>query len=314
MQKIAAIDTHTGGEPTRVVFAGCPDLGGGPMRERADRLQGRGDWFRQALIREPRGCDWIVGAALQTPTSTESTAGVIFFNNAGCLGMCGHGLIGVVEAMAYRALIAQGTHRFETPAGMVTATLHDNRDVSFENVESYRLHKDVEVQLAGDESITGDVAYGGNWFFLAAVESLAGASTDELSGRCRAIREALGAQHVCGANGAEIDHIELFAPPTNNNRAESRNFVLCPGGQYDRSPCGTGTSAKLACLAADGRLAPGARWRQESIVGSVFEATYALSPNGVAPTITGRAFVTGEVTFILDDDDPFRFGIAAGGR
>jgi 4-hydroxyproline epimerase len=309
MQTIDVLDTHTGGEPTRIVFDGGPDLGGGSMAERAENLSQSGDWLRKALIREPRGSDWMVGALVQEPCDARCMAGVIFFNNAGYLGMCGHGLIGVVEALAYRGRIGPGEHQFETPVGEVSATLHEDRRVSISNVESYRWRKDVEIEVPHVGTVTGDIAYGGNWFFLSAVSHLDPSEIESLTVRCQRIRDALQEQRLGGADGAEIDHIELFAPASDPAIANSRNFVLCPGGQYDRSPCGTGTSAKLACLAADGKLQPGELWRQESIIGSVFEGRFSGSPNGVTPVITGRAFLTGETRCLLVEDDPFRHGI-----
>ena len=309
MRTIDVLDTHTGGEPTRIVMGGGPDLGTGSMAERVENVPSCGDWLRTALILEPRGSDWMVGALLQEPCDARCVAGVIFFNNAGCLGMCGHGLMGVVEALAYRQRITPGEHQFETPAGVGSATLHEDRSVSISNVESFRWRKDVELEVPHEGTVTGDIAYGGNWFYLSAVSHLDPSEIDVLTVRCQRIRVALREQGHCGTSGAEIDHVELVAPPCDPAIVSSRNFVLCPGGQYDRSPCGTGTSAKLACLAADGLLRPGELWRQESIIGSVFEGRFSNSQGGVTPVITGRAFLTGETTCLLDEDDPFRNGI-----
>ncbi len=309
MRTIDVLDTHTGGEPTRIVIRGGPDLGAGSMAERAERLLNCGDWLRKSLIFEPRGSDWMVGALLQEPCDDNCVAGVIFFNNTGYLGMCGHGLIGVVSALAYQERIRPGEHQFETPVGVVSATLHEDGRVSIRNVESFRWRKDVEVDVPHEGTVTGDIAYGGNWFFLSAVSDLDPSEIETLTVRCQRIRDALRDKGLGGADGAEIDHVELFSPASDPAIANSRNFVLCPGGQYDRSPCGTGTSAKLACLAADGKLQPGELWRQESIIGSVFEGRFSSSPNGVMPVITGRAFLTGETTCLLDEDDPFRHGI-----
>ncbi|SRR6056297_74870 len=309
MQTIEAMDTHTGGEPTRIVFAGAPELGGGSMAERQQRLASEHDWLRTALILEPRGCDWIVGALLQVPCDPAAVAGVIFFNNTGYLGMCGHGLIGVVAALAHRGQIEAGEHRFETSVGEVTATLHEDGAISINNVESYRWRENVSVEVPGEGTVTGDIAWGGNWFFLAAVEQLDAGDKLRLTQRCLRIDAALRQQGIGGRDGAKIDHIELCGPPSDAFRANGRNFVLCPGGQYDRSPCGTGTSAKLACLAAAGKLQPGEVWRQESIIGSLFEAHYAVSPGGILPTIKGRAFVTAESRFVIDPNDPLRWGL-----
>ncbi|WP_068131749.1 proline racemase family protein [Roseimaritima ulvae] len=314
LRAIDAIDTHTGGEPTRIVFAGGPDLGQGPMLQRMHSLRRDADWLRTALILEPRGSAWIVGALLQPSCDPDCAAGVIFFNNRGYIGMCGHGLIGVVAALAYRGRIQPGTHRFETVVGEVTATLHDDQSVSIKNVASYRWREQVSVQVPGEGTVCGDIAYGGNWFFLVDTPGVDPAELESLSARCRRIHAALRDQGIVGADGSEIDHIELFGPPSDPQLADGRNFVLCPGGEYDRSPCGTGTSAKLACLAAAGKLQVGEVWRQESIIGSVFAGRYTPAPQGpvehaVIPTITGRAFVTAETRFVLDPQDPLRLGI-----
>jgi 4-hydroxyproline epimerase len=309
IRTLDVLDTHTGGEPTRIVIRGGPDLSSGSMAERVEELRNDGDWLRRSLILEPRGSDWMVGALLEEPCDANCVAGVIFFNNTGYLGMCGHGLIGVVAALAHQERIAPGEHRFETPVGVVSATLHEDRRVSINNVESFRWRKDVEVEVPHEGTVTGDIAYGGNWFFLSAVAHLDPSDIESLIVRTTRIRDALLEQHIGGVDGAEIDHVELFAPASDPAVADSRNFVLCPGSQYDRSPCGTGTSAKLACLAADGKLKPGELWRQESIIGSLFEGRFSNSPNGISPVITGRAFLTGEFTCLLDEDDPFRHGI-----
>jgi 4-hydroxyproline epimerase len=303
------IDSHTAGEPTRTVIRGAPDLGTGNMAQRLELLRSRHDWLRQSVVLEPRGCDWLVGALLQPPTDPASATGVIFFNNVGYLGMCGHGLIGVVATLHHLGRIGPGVHRLETPAGCVTARLRADKSVSVTNVLSYRHRQHVSLHVPAEGTILGDVAYGGNWFFLASADRIDPLDLPRLLLRTRRIREALGRQGVRGRDGAEIDHIELVGPPSDPAQADSRNFVLCPGGEYDRSPCGTGTSAKLACLAADGRLAAGQVWRQESILGTVFEGTYETAAGGVVPTITGRAYVTAHGTCLLDEDDPFAHGI-----
>lgn len=309
MTRLKYIDSHTGGEPTRVVIAGAPDLGSGSMEERKRCLAAEHDWLRRCLILEPRGSDWLVGCLLQPPVGPKSEAGVIFFNNTGYLGMCGHGLIGVVETLAHEKRIEVGTHQFETPAGPVSATLHEDGTVSITNVESFVYRKNVDVTLPGGRTVQGDIAYGGNWFFLAEEAKVQAGDLTRLWTRAKEIRHALDDQGITGAAGAVIDHIELFGPPSSAETADSRNFVLCPGGEYDRSPCGTGTSAKLACLAAKQLLAPGETWRQESIIGSVFTGTYQPASNGILPTIRGRAFVTGRSECLLDPRDDFRFGI-----
>jgi 4-hydroxyproline epimerase len=313
MPRIRTVDSHTAGEPTRVVLSGGPSLGRGSLTARLHRLATEHDHFRSAVVNEPRGSDVMVGALLVKPADPDCAAGVIFFNNIGYLGMCGHGTIGVVATLAHLGRIQPGEHRIETPVGVVRATLHPDGKVTVENVVSFRHRAGVAVEVPGFGTVTGDVAWGGNWFFL--VEhppcDLTLENRDALTEFAWTIRLALRAQGITGAQGEEIDHVELFvAAPAPG--IDSRNFVLCPGKAYDRSPCGTGTSAKLACLAADGKLAPGQIWRQEGILGTCFEASYRTlngSPQQVIPSITGSAFITSESKLILHPDDPFSAGI-----
>src|SRR5436190_4147002 len=305
MQKIRVIDSHTEGEPTRVALDGGPDLGRGPLSERSARFQREFDRYRSAVVNEPRGSDVYVGALLVPPVDPEAATGVIFFNNVGTLGMCGHGTIGLVTTLAHLGRIKPGEHRIETPVGTVTAELHGDGSVSVNNVSSYRLAKGVTV-----DGISGDIAWGGNWFFLVNEQrtDLDLANAERLTELTWSIRRALDRDGITGANGAVIDHVELFGPPHRKD-ADSRNFVLCPGKAYDRSPCGTGTSAKLACLYADGKLKEGQVWRQESIVGSLFEGSVKIVEGNVRPTIRGRAYVNAESTLIVNDEDPFAWGI-----
>jgi 4-hydroxyproline epimerase len=310
IERVSVIDTHTGGEPTRVVIAGGPDLGSGSMAERQAIFREKHDRFRSAVVNEPRGSDVMVGAILLPPVDPRSVAGVIFFNNIGYLGMCGHGTIGVGVALAHLGRIGPGTHQLETSVGPVAITLEDPNTVSIDNVESYRLTRSVAVDVPGLGTYKGDIAWGGNWFFLINDhgEKLSVDNVDRLTDVTWRIRQTLIAQGITGAAGAEIDHIELFGPPTAPG-ADSKNFVLCPGKAYDRSPCGTGTSAKLACLVADGKLADGQTWRQESIIGSVFEGSARIAGDRVLPRIRGRAYVNAESTLIIDPADPFAQGI-----
>jgi 4-hydroxyproline epimerase len=315
MSPIRVIDSHTAGEPTRVVISGGPRLGSGTVAERLQRFAAKHDRFRSAVVNEPRGSDVMVGALLMKPSNPECATGVIFFNNVGYLGMCGHGTIGVVATLAHLKRIKPGEHRVETPVGVVRATLHHDGRVTVENVDSYRHRKDVTVNVPGFGSVTGEVAWGGNWFFLAERPpfDLTLKNRDALTEYAWAIRCALRDQGITGAAGEEIDHVELFVPAPSAH-VDSRNFVLCPGKAYDRSPCGTGTSAKLACLAADGKLAPGQTWRQEGILGTTFEGSYRLrngSAGAVIPSITGSAFITSESKLILQPGDPFPAGITS---
>ncbi|YCH26477.1 proline racemase family protein [Pseudomonas sp. D2-5] len=350
MKRIEVIDSHTGGEPTRLVIAGFPDLGTGSMAERKQLLASEHDHWRAAAVLEPRGSDVLVGALLCEPVDPAACAGVIFFNNTGYLGMCGHGTIGLVVSLAHMGRIGPGVHKIETPVGTVEATLHGDRSVSVRNVPSYRYRQGVELQVPGYGLVQGDIAWGGNWFFLIAEhgQRIAGDNVEALSAYTYAVQKALEDQGIRGEDGGLIDHIELFAEheqpggsqpsvasaeeagreltkkrsllavnehfsPVPNAAAslpaDSRNFVLCPGKAYDRSPCGTGTSAKLACLAADGKLQPGETWRQASVIGSLFEGSYQWLGDKVIPTIRGRAHISAEATLLLDSDDPFAWGI-----
>jgi 4-hydroxyproline epimerase len=306
------IDSHTEGEPTRLIIEGGPPLGRGPLAKRRERFATAFDQVRRLVVNEPRGFDALVGALLCEPDDPSCAAGLIFFNNVGYLGMCGHGTIGAAATLAHLGRIGPGRHRFETPVGVVGVELIDRNRAIVENVESFRHLKGVRVEVEGLGVVTGDVGWGGNWFFLTenAPCRVHGANIEILTRAARDIRLALRAQGVRGTDGAEIDHIEIFGPPEASD-ADSRNFVLCPGGAYDRSPCGTGTSAKLACLAADGKLAPGRRWIQESVIGSRFEASYQPGAAGrILPRIGGRAFVVSEANLVDDPDDPFRYGVA----
>ena len=310
IRRIKVIDSHTGGEPTRVVISGGPDLGDGPLPDRIERFRSEYDAFRCAVVHEPRGSDAIVGALLCTPVDDSCVTGVIFFNSVAYLGMCGHGTIGVVATLAYMKRIGVGSHRIETPVGVVVAHLDKEGKVEVANVPSYRLATNVMVEVPGFGPVTGDVAWGGNWFFLVKEhrEELELENLDRLMEFTLAVRESLGRAGISGSDGHEVDHVELFAP-SKLAGVNSKNFVLCPGRAYDRSPCGTGTSAKLACLVADGKLSEGQVWRQESIVGSVFEGRVKVIDNVVHPRIKGSAFITAESDLILDERDPFATGI-----
>jgi len=282
------------------------------MRDRIARFADEFDHVRKMAILEPRGSDAIVGALLCEPTRDDCAAGVLFFNNRGYLGMCGHGSIGVAVTLAYLGKIGLGESRLETPVGVVSVNLVDENTVTVENVSSYRYRRDVTVDVPELGMVTGDIAWGGNWFFLCKTSPFPINLDNEraLSDAALRVQNALWNQGITGRDDGEIDHVEFFADAEASD-ADSRNFVLCPGGAYDRSPCGTGTSAKLACLADDGVLSPGADWIQESIIGSRFVARYALNASGeIIPSITGRAFICADSTLIQQGDDPFRNGIS----
>lgn len=308
---IHVIDSHTEGEPTRLVLDGFPDLGNGGMAERLALLRDEYDDWRKAVILEPRGNDILVGALLCSPQNPKATAGVIFFNNEGYLGMCGHGTIGLMASLHYLGLAAVGEHLVETPVGDVTTIIHEDGSVSIKNVPSYRYRHNVVVEVPELGPVTGDIAWGGNWFFLVN-QTFTDIKLDQvqaLSEISLAIMRALEANHITGKDGQQIDHIELFQPHAS---ADSQNFVMCPGGAYDRSPCGTGTSAKLACLAADGKLAEGDVWQQASVIGSLFQGSYErVDADVIIPTIRGNAYICADNTLLIDANDPFKWGIVA---
>lgn len=303
--EMQVIDSHTEGEPTRLVVAGGPPLGNGSLSERKALFARDFDHYRVLAANEPRGYDAVVGALLCEPVDSSCAAGLIFFNNTGYLGMCGHGTIGAAVTLAHMGCIAPGEHRFETPVGVVSVHLRSANEATIQNVESQVFRRDVAIDVPGLGRIVGDVAWGGNWFFLCHSTpcELTLQNIGELTRQAEAVKAVLVRQGITGRDGAEIDHIEFFGPAVAAD-AHSRNFVLCPGGAYDRSPCGTGTSAKLACLAAAGKLQPGQTWVQESVIGSRFEASYQATEHGVIPSITGRAYVTAEARLIADPADP----------
>ena len=306
-RRLQVVDSHTGGEPTRIVVGGGPELAGDLARQLAEFRSGH-DELRGALINEPRGSDVLVGGLLRPGVSTGATAGILFFNNVGYLGMCGHGTIGLVTTLEHLGRIAPGEHLIDTPVGPVRARLHDSGEVSVRNVPAFRQQQGLRLTVPGLGEVSGDVAWGGNWFFICEDHGLTvdAGNLPALLAAGSAIQERLQACGIRGGGGALIDHVELCGP---SSVADSRNFVLCPGGAYDRSPCGTGTSAKMACLFAKGKLRAGQAWRQESVIGSRFVGQVRETPGGLIPTLRGRAFVTAEGELVLDDADPFVHGI-----
>ena len=310
MRRVTVIDSHTGGEPTRVVVSGGPELGNDSLANRLARFKNDHDDFRRAIVNEPRGSEAVIGALLCAPVNQSCVTGIIFFDRAGYLGMCGHGTIGAVTTLAHLNRIGPGLHRIETPVGIVVAHLDENGTVEVANVPSYRLAANITIEVPGIGLVRGDIAWGGNWFFLVNEHSqeLEFGNIDRLLDFTLRVREALARAGVKGSDGHEIDHVELFGP-SRLPGVNSKNFVLCPSKTYDRSPCGTGTSAKLACLFADGALKEGDVWKQESIVGSVFEGSIKVVDNVVHPHIKGSAFITAEADLIIDARDPFAMGI-----
>jgi len=324
MKRISFLDSHTGGEPTRLITSLPFDLGTGSVAEKLSTLKKDHDDFRTTVLNEPRGSDVLVGAYLVPPADPTCQFGVIYFNNVGYLGMCGHGTIGLIASLAYLGKVQPGVIRVETPVGVVEATLHNPpltplgeglgvrggeypNKVSVQNIPAYRHLTHVPVTVDG-KTVHGDVAYGGNWFFLCHDHGLEVnmQNIEALTEFSWRVREQFTANGITGANDAEVDHVELFA---STPEADSKSFVLCPGKAYDRSPCGTGTSAKLACLYGEGKLQVGQIWKQQSVVGSIFEGSIQIQDNRIIPTITGEAWVMSEGTILVDERDPFGSGI-----
>ncbi|GGN18504.1 MULTISPECIES: proline racemase family protein [Marinomonas] len=306
------IDSHTEGEPTRVIVSGGPDLGSGSLAERAKVLATEHKDFYRSVVAEPYGQEAMVGVMLVEPVDPTCVAGVIYFDAAAVIGMCGHGTIGVAATLAHMGKIGMGTHKIETPVGVVEVTLSDTNTVTVKNVASHRLHKDVSLEIEGIGTVSGDVAYGGNWFFIVdkSPVPVVPSNIRNLTDVSIKIREAIEAKQLTGTDGGIIDHIVLYGPALNKN-GHSRNFVLCPDNAYDRSPCGTGSSARLACLAADKRLAPGEEIIQESTIGSSYRLSYQQVTNdSIIPNITGQAFVTKEATLMMNPNDPLKNGIS----
>ncbi|QDU98550.1 proline racemase family protein [Lignipirellula cremea] len=312
MQSIQAIDSHTVGEPTRVVIEGGPPRQGAVLADWISHLRTEQDDFRRAVANEPRGSEALVGALLYEPFDPTCDVGVVYFNNVGWLNMCVHGTIGLVVTLQHLGRLSQGRCRIETPVGNISGLLEAKDRVTVQNVACRRSQRSLVIDVPGYGQISGDVAWGGNWFFLVDdhQQHVQYDNLERLKHCAWSIRRTLEREGIAGDDRGEIDHILLFAPPTRDD-ADSKNFVLCPGGAYDRSPCGTGLSAKLACLVADGQLQPGQIWRQESILGSVFEGTVLVEGGKLTPCITGSAHLSAEVKLLFDPDDPFRHGIPA---
>ncbi|KLU04789.1 4-hydroxyproline epimerase [Rhodopirellula islandica] len=304
--RVKVLDSHTGGEPTRMVIDLEDTLAGPTMADRRLHLRQKFARLGAPIVNEPRGNDIIVGAWICQPVDPSCFAGVVFFNNVGVLQMCGHATIGVIATLAWQGKLTPGIHRMETPVGIIEVELHsDGKTVSFENVPSRRYQAAVRVKVSSSTSlandfVTGDIAYGGNWFYLVDDHGLdlELCNVDQLMAATLSIKAALREQGITGEGGAEIDHVELVGPSAH---ADAKNFVLCPGNAYDRSPCGTGTSAKVACLAAAGKLNVGQTFRQESITGSCFDASYRLDESGdVIARLTGSAEVIAETTLLFE--------------
>ena len=307
---VEVIDSHTGGEPTRGVVNGWPQPEGKTLSERVCFMKENQEHLRTGAICEPRGHNAIVGALLTPPENPESLTGVIFFNDVGYIGMCGHAMIGTVETLRHLGKLNSHKALIDTPVGTVSIEIGDDGNVTVANVPSYLYMGDAEVYVEGLGQVRGDVAWGGNWFFLVNNQGpeLTMSNIDFLMSSTKKIRQALIDSGITGEDGAVVDHIEFFGDPVHPD-AHSKNFVLCPGNAYDRAPCGTGTSAKLACLYAKGKLQVGQEWIQESITGSLYKCWLEDIDGVITPFVTSRAHITAESTQYFSEEDDFCWGI-----
>jgi 4-hydroxyproline epimerase len=312
--RLRVIDSHTIGEPTRVVIdeslvAGL-DLGLGSVRERRDRFRDRYDHVRSALVGDPRGTNAMVGVILVPPADPSCRFGAFYVNRVGYLDMCGHATIGLAVTLGSQGIIEPGSFRLETPAGVVGVMWHGGGAASFECVPPRRIAKGLALACDDGSRVTGDVATSGLWFFICRDHGLAvePAAIPALTERAWSIRRALEARGITGDGGEVIDHVVLLGPPREPGN-DGRAFVLCPDGAFDRSPCGTGTSALVGCLLDDGILAEGRTWRQESVLGGVYEARIRREQGVAVPTVRGRAWLTAETTLHFAADDPYRIGL-----
>jgi 4-hydroxyproline epimerase len=312
--RLRVIDSHTIGEPTRVVIdeslvAGL-DLGMGSVRERRDRFRDRYDHVRSALVGDPRGTNAMVGVILVPPADPSCRFGAFCVNRVGYLDMCGHATIGLAVTLGSQRIIEPGSFRLETPAGVVGVMWHGGGAASFECVPPRRIAKGLALACDDGSRVTGDVATSGLWFFICRDHGLAvePAAIPALTERAWSIRRALEARGITGDGGEVIDHVVLLGPPHEPGN-DGRAFVLCPDGAFDRSPCGTGTSALVGCLLDDGILAEGRTWRQESVLGGVYEARIRREQGVAVPTVRGRAWLTAETTLHFAADDPYRIGL-----
>jgi 4-hydroxyproline epimerase len=312
--QLRVLDSHTIGEPTRLVIdewcAASLDLGTGSVRQRRDVFRERYDHLRRAIVADPRGVEAMVGVVLVPPTDPSCDLGAIYFNRVGYLDMCGHATIGLAVSLGHLGRISPGPFRLETPAGVVGVQWHGGTSVSFQCVSPRRIHRGLVVRCADGTTVSGDVATSGLWFFICRDHGLSidTEAISQLRDKAWAIRRSLAAAGVTGDTGEVIDHIVLMGPPQDPAN-HARNFVLCPDGAFDRSPCGTATSALVGCLHDDDLLAEGALWRQESILGGVYEASINRSGGVLMPTVRGQAWITAESTLHFAADDPYRTGL-----
>jgi 4-hydroxyproline epimerase len=321
------IDGHTCGNPVRVVAGGGPALQGSTMLERRAHFLAEFDWIRTGLMFEPRGHDIMSGSILYPPTREDCDVAILFIETSGCLPMCGHGTIGTVSTMIEHGLVTPktpGTLRLDTPAGLVIANYRQEgayvEEVRLTNVPAYLHAEGLTAEVPGLGEVVVDVAYGGNFYAIvdpqAAIADMAEVSAGDLLRYSPVLRRALNEKYEFRhpekpeING--LSHILWTGKPTRDG-ATARNAVFYGDKAIDRSPCGTGTSARMAQWAAQGRLKTGDEFVHESIIGSLFKgrveaATTVGSKQAIVPSIAGWARVTGLNTIFINDRDPFAHG------
>jgi 4-hydroxyproline epimerase len=323
------IDGHTAGNPVRLVAGGAPLLRGASMSARRQDFLARFDWIRTGLCLEPRGHDMMSGGFLYPPTRDDADVGILFIETSGCLPMCGHGAIGMVTFGLEHGLITArepGRLRIEVPAGVVDATYGVEAGkvawVRLRNVPAYVAARDLRIEVPGFGPLTVDIAYGGNFYAIiepqgpyAGLDDLGAGRLIALSRTIRAmLRQTWEPVHPLDPTIRGVSHV-LWADKPRSAGADGRNAVFYGEGAIDRSPCGTGTSARIAHLVGQGKLAPGGAFVSESYIGSRFvgraEALTDLAGHpAVIPSIEGGARATGFNTLWIDRSDPFWAGFA----
>jgi 4-hydroxyproline epimerase len=318
------IDGHTAGNPVRLVAGGAPRLNGVTMSERRQDFLARFDWIRTGLMFEPRGHDMMSGGFLYPPADPESDAAILFIETSGCLPMCGHGTIGMVTFALEHGLVVPktpGKLRVEVPAGKIEVEYVQDgakvTSVKIRNIASYLAAEGVQIDVPGFGPLSVDVAYGGNFYAIIepqgpyrGLDALGAAKILELSPVVRKLmREAVEPVHPLDPTIRGVSHV-LWADAPKSEGADGRNAVFYGERAIDRSPCGTGTSARIAQLAAKGRLKPGDRFVHESYIGSRFigrveAATELGGKPAIIPSIEGSAFATGLNQIWIDQADPF---------
>ena len=328
IRDIHAVDSHTMGEPTRVVIGGIPNIKGKTMPEKKEYLEKNLDQIRTSIMLEPRGHNDMFGSIITQPCSDEADFGIIFMDGGGYLNMCGHGSIGAVTVAVETGMVKSEepiTHvTMEAPAGIVKGeALVKNgkvKEVSIVNVPAFLYKKDVQVQLPEIGTVKFDISFGGSFFAIINAKQLGlkvepknTAKLTELALKLRdIINENIEIQHPTLEHIKTVDLVEIYDEPT-NPEATYKNVVIFGQGQVDRSPCGTGTSAKLATLYSKGELKQGEKFVYESILGTLFKGeivgtTKVAEYEAVIPKITGAAYITGFNHFVIDEDDPVKYG------